>query len=278
MPGKNIRNVKPEKTAKKVPTKDDSTNVKTKTAFDRRQKVTPKRDRPVRAINRATKNRKLLRKSRTKKHNKEYTQEYKTVEERNLEGGMTQDMLTESGDFPKLCGPSRVVLIPVDPYLMHVYWEIDARDIETAGNRLAGKSHQLQPILRVFDITNAIFDETKHCGCFDITIDLLAGKWYVHLLDPGRSYFVDLGIKTESGIFYPIARSNVAETPRGCPQPEDTERCVFVSRNEASHRAIPQHQKAGQGGLFHRTSGDVTDGNEICFVPGVSSLTVAPDE
>jgi hypothetical protein len=187
-------------------------------------------------------------------------------------------MLTESGDFPELYGPSRVVLIPVDPYLMHVYWEIDARDIETAGNRLAGKSHQFQPILRVFDITNVIFDETKHCGCFDITIDLLAGKWYVHLLDPGRSYFVDLGIKTESGIFYPITRSNIVKTPRGFPQPEDADRCLFVSRNEASHAAIPWHEGAGQGGFMHRTSGDVTAGNEICFVPGISSLAIASDK
>ena len=285
MPEKNMRNIKPEKTEQKAPPKDFSKNVETKTASDRRQKMTPKRDRPVGAINPGTKNRKPPRRSRGKKHYKENTEEYKTVEVRNLEGGMTQDMLTESGNFPELYGPSRVVLIPVDPYLMHVYWEIDARDIEAARNRLTEKFDQLQLVLRVFNSTSVIFDETKACGCFDITIDLPAGKWYVRRLDPERSYFVDLGIKTESGIFYPIARSNVAETPRGCPQPEEAKRCVFVSRNEASYVAITRHEKARHGGSLHRTveknnlqEGNITDINEISFLPGISSTPVAPDE
>jgi hypothetical protein len=278
MPGKNIQNVKPEKIERKASPKGASGNVKTKTASDRRQRVTPKLDHPVKAIKRVTKNRKPPRKSGTEKNYIENTEEYKTIEVRNFDGDITQNMLAESGDFPELYGPSGVVLIPVDPYHMHVYWGIEARDIEAARNRFARKFDRLQTVLRVFDSTNAIFDDTRACSSFDIPVDLPAGKWYVHLLDPGRSYFVDLGIKTESGIFYPIVRSNIAETPRGCPQPEDAERCLFVLRNEASHATIPRHERTGQGGLLHRTSSDVTDSNETCFVPGISSLAIASDK
>ena len=285
MPEENIGNRKPAKTEKKPPPKSATKNLKTKTAPDEHQKATIKRGHPVRTIHLAAKNRKSPRKGRTKKHNKEYTEEHKTGEEINHEGGIVQGTLTEPGELPEMYGQSRVVLMPVDPYLVHVYWEIDARDIETARNRLAGKFDHLQPVLRVFDITNVIFDGTNACGFFDITIDLSAGKWYVRLVDPEKSYFVDLGIKTESGLFYPIARSNAAETPRGWPQPEETERCVFVSRDEASHMVIPHPEKVWQRGSLHRTrgrddreAGNITDIIEISFVPGISSPSIATDE
>jgi len=249
------------------------------------KKVTTKRGRPARAINPATKNRKPPRKNRINEYNKEDIEDHQTGEEINHSEGVAQDMLTEPGYLPELYGLSRVVLLPVDPYLVHVYWEIDARDIEESRNRLAGKFDRLEPVLRFFDITNVLFDGTNARGCFDITIDLHAGKCYVRLLDPGKSYFVDLGIKTESSLFYPIVRSNVAETPRGCLQPEESQRCLFVSRDEASHMAIPQPEKVRQSGSLHQTPGrdDLEAGNindicEISFVPGISSPSVASDE
>jgi hypothetical protein len=249
------------------------------------KKVTTKRGRPVQTTGLTTRNRKPARKGRAKEHDKEYMQEHNTVEESNHAGGTALDMLTEPGDLPESYGLSRVVLMPVDPYLVYVYWEIDSRDIEAVRNRFAGKFNELQPVLRVLDITNVIFDGTNSCGCFEIAIDLLAGKSYVRLLAPGKSYFVELGIKTESGIFYTIARSNAAETTRGRPQPEEVERCVFVSRDEASHVAIPKPGLPRQGGSGHgtlgrddRDEGNISDVSETNFVPGISSPTLTTDE
>jgi hypothetical protein len=252
-------------------------NVKTKTAADGPHKVTAKQVPPVRAKDRMKKNRRTPRNSRPNEYDNRYSEERKTVEDTSFEVSIAEDLLTESGDLPESYGASKVVFMPVDAYLMHVYWEIDPQDIEAASKRLAGKFDQLQPVLRFFDITNDIFDGTNACDCFDIAIDLRAGNWYVRLLSPGKVYFVDLGIKTESGIFFAIARSNAAELHQGGPQPEEAERHVFVSRYEAPHVAIPQPAKAWKG-LLHQNLRDITDVNEISFIPGISSLSVVSDD
>lgn len=115
---------------------------------------------------------------------------------------------------------TRVVLLPVDPYLVHVYWELASRDLEEAQKRLSelGRhGQQPQAVLKFYDVTRLIFDGTNAHASFEVNIELGAGNWYVHLWSPEKSYCVDLGFRTGEGGFLPIARSNVAETPRAWP-------------------------------------------------------------
>ncbi len=45
----------------------------------------------------------------------------------------------------------------------------------------------------------------------------MADNWYIHVEHPNRSYIVDIGIKSRSGRFYTLARSNQVRTPRFGP-------------------------------------------------------------
>lgn len=139
--------------------------------------------------------------------------------------------------LPKSYGGLKVVLMPVDPFLMHAYWEADLSDVGKATRRFEGKFRRIQTVLRFFDVTNDPSGSSVD-GYFDVPVDLEAGGWYVHHLIPGRAYFADLGVKAEGGIFVPLIRSNTAETPMDKPDYVEPEACLFVSKEEAPMASV----------------------------------------
>ena len=138
---------------------------------------------------------------------------------------------------------SRVVLLPVEPYLIHAYWDVTSNDIEKAKQRLGDDYGQSQAVLRFYDVTNIIYDGTNAHGFFDVDIDLQAKDWYVDLWSPDKSYFVDLGFKTGDGFFLSIARSSVAKTPCAWPAPKVDEHYMLVAedaKNGLSKIKVPE--------------------------------------
>ncbi len=126
---------------------------------------------------------------------------------------------------------SRVVLLPVGPYLIHAYWDVTSNDIEKAKQRLGDDYGQSQAVLRFYDVTNIIYDGTNAHGFFDVDIDLQAKDWYVDLWSPDKSYFVDLGFKTGNDLSLSLARSSVAKTPRAGPVPKVDAHYMLVAED-----------------------------------------------
>jgi hypothetical protein len=114
----------------------------------------------------------------------------------------------EKGELPESYGRTKVVAMPVSPYLMHVYWDL-RRD------QPAGAPASLR------------FRETGSGASFDVKVDLAAKNWYVHLWSPEKQYTVELLVNPE-GIPVPLARSNPVETPRAWPVAEVRERFTRV--------------------------------------------------
>ncbi|MEA1868377.1 MAG: DUF4912 domain-containing protein [Thermodesulfobacteriota bacterium] len=126
---------------------------------------------------------------------------------------------------------SQVVLLPVEPYLVHAYWDVTSNDIEKAKQRLGDDYGQSQAVLRFYDVTNIIYDGTNAHGFFDVDIDLQAKDWYVNLWSPDKSYFVDLGFKTGDDFCLSLARSSVAKTPCAWPAPKADEYYMLVAED-----------------------------------------------
>lgn len=167
-------------------------------------------------------------------------QKHDKVEESSTEALKSLQKLTsELSDLPDSYGETRVVLLPVDPYLLHVYWEVTPVELEKAKYQLGDEHGQSQAVLRCYDVTNIIFDGTNANGSFDVYIDLLSQSWYVHLLSPEKSYFVELGFKTEDGRFYRIARSNIADIPPDRPALNSDEHYMFVAGDYDVLQTIP---------------------------------------
>jgi hypothetical protein len=141
-----------------------------------------------------------------------------------------------SGPDPK--DESRVRLLPVDPYLIHAYWEIIDKDLETARSQLGSVGAQIKLVLRFYDITYILFDGKNAHGFFDVEIDPAARNWYVQLWSPEKSYCADLGLKTSEGRFLAFVRSNVTHTPPAWPSIREEERHM---RDNPEAELITEH-------------------------------------
>jgi len=117
--------------------------------------------------------------------------------------------------FPPGYGDNRIVILVRDPWWIFSYWEIRrdkeeevVRRIESAGDR-KGRS-----VLRVYDVTDINFNGRNAHSYFDIDLSGLANSWYINVGKPERAWIVDIGIVTEKGDFYVLARSTMIKTPR----------------------------------------------------------------
>jgi len=118
---------------------------------------------------------------------------------------------SEEGKLPDSYGQTRLVLLVVDPQLVHAYWSVTP-DVLRAAKRRTGEPSQA--ILR-------FYEDGRN---FDVGVDLEARNWYVSLWSPNKSCHADLGLMSEAGAFVPLARSNAIVTPRTLPTAAGGER------------------------------------------------------
>ncbi|MCM8791538.1 MAG: DUF4912 domain-containing protein [Candidatus Omnitrophica bacterium] len=120
-------------------------------------------------------------------------------------------------DLPRGYGEDKLVLQTRDPWWIHAYWEISIHTYERVKSELREFFHSAKKTLRVYDVTNIIFDGTNAHRYFDIEINDYANNWYIDVGGPGRSWCVDLGLKLPDNRFITLVRSNVVRTPLDGP-------------------------------------------------------------
>lgn len=154
-------------------------------------------------------------------------------------------------------GETKLVLLPVEPYLIHVFWEVTDTDLDQAKQQLGDKD-QVSSFLRFYDVTNVSADKKDAHSTFDVQIDLRLKSWYVNLWSAGRSYFAELGFKTDTDHFYPIMRSDIVDVPTDEPAAGSMEFSQSTQKGEAQpHQSDKDY--------------DITEINEREFKYGISS-------
>jgi len=151
----------------------------------------------------------------------------------------------DSEELPVYDDETKVVLLPVNPHLVHAYWGIAARDLKEIGRVFSRLGVRAQPVLRFYDITQANPDGPNSPCWFEVEISLGAGNWYVHLEGSAKTYYIDLGLRTEGGGFRRLARSNVAETPCAWPSDKVAESYLLV---EGDYRLLERVGQEHRGG------------------------------
>jgi hypothetical protein len=127
--------------------------------------------------------------------------------------------LGSGSELPESYGETRVVALPVDPFLLHAYWEVTPRDLAKARAAVKRREAAVPAVLRFYDVTGVPQDRDEAFHRFDVEVDLGARNWYVHLWSGGRSYLLDLGLRDVNGSFVALARSGVVHLPRAEPLP-----------------------------------------------------------
>jgi hypothetical protein len=144
---------------------------------------------------------------------------------RTLQG----DMARFIGETGASHGTPRLVLLAVDPTLLHAYWEVPAEDLELAGEDM----EEARPVLRLYEVGREGAEQPP--GWFDVEILLPSRNWYVHLWSAGKSYYAELGLRRADGVFVHIVRSKVVHMPRAWPVAVPQEH--FMRMNVAERRA-----------------------------------------
>ncbi|MBU0548046.1 MAG: DUF4912 domain-containing protein [Candidatus Omnitrophica bacterium] len=120
-------------------------------------------------------------------------------------------------DIPSFYDQDKIILQVRDPRWLHAYWELRNQTIESLKSKLGDDFYRAKKILRVYDVTNIIFNGFNANSFFDIQYNDFANSWYIDTAGPGRSWCVDLGLMLTDGRFITILRSNVVATPLDGP-------------------------------------------------------------
>lgn len=99
------------------------------------------------------------------------------------------------------------------PTVLFVYWEITWPRMRMVASYLQSDYRQIQKGLRLYDVTDRLFDGHNAHWHRDLYMQEEANGWYVNELQPDRTYIVDFGLFDQNR-FCPILRSEPVATPR----------------------------------------------------------------
>jgi uncharacterized protein len=116
-------------------------------------------------------------------------------------------------ELPNEYGQDKIVLQVRDAWWIHSYWEVTGHTYERLKKDLKDEFFRAKKILRVYDVSNIIFDGSNANNSFDIQVHDHSSSWYIDTGGPGRSWCVDLGLLLSDGRFIMIVRSNTVCTP-----------------------------------------------------------------
>jgi uncharacterized protein len=108
----------------------------------------------------------------------------------------------------------RIIVLARDSYWLHAYWELSRTTLARAQAALGQEWHSAQPILRLMDVTSEDTTTATERQVRDIAIHGGVNNWYIDVLEPPRSFRIDIGYLSRRGKFYVLARSNIVSTPK----------------------------------------------------------------
>lgn len=137
--------------------------------------------------------------------------------------------LVDDYQLPPHYDTTRLVLMAKDPYWIYAYWEIAPASIANLKNKIGYEAEQARITLRMYDITFIEFNGKNANSYFDIEVGPYTNSWYINLWSDNVSFCADIGVKTASGEFYTLARSNYIQTPRASYSPRTEQIWMRVS-------------------------------------------------
>ncbi len=129
---------------------------------------------------------------------------------------LEHEHISRTINLPSNYNSDRIVAMVRDPWWVFVYWEITPqREMAVKQEIERGGQHVGRSVLRAYDITGVDdFDGNNANRFFDLILKGMARNWYIDIGSPNTRWCIEIGIVTEKGNFYALARSNVVHTPR----------------------------------------------------------------
>jgi len=165
-------------------------------------------------------------------------------------------LLTQTLDHA--CQKDRIIVLTRDSYWLHAYWELSRTTLARAQAALGQDWHAARPILRVMDVSSEDTTSATESHVRDISIHGGVSNWYIDVLEPPRSYRIDIGYLSRRGRFYVLARSNVVTTPKAGVTDALDENWINVQK-QFEKIQNPSSDSNGNGSTIHNPKIDLRD-------------------
>ncbi|MCX8048171.1 MAG: DUF4912 domain-containing protein [Methylohalobius sp.] len=129
--------------------------------------------------------------------------------------------------YPTELSIEYIALAMVTPRLGLVHWHIQEKSVKAAMAK-EGLPHA-SLVVRVYDVSDILFDGTNAHSFFDIEVGSRAGNYYFDLPQPSRNYLAELGLRSSSGCFVSLVRSSPVFFERDRPAGNYQTMGLFVS-------------------------------------------------
>jgi glycosyltransferase involved in cell wall biosynthesis len=135
--------------------------------------------------------------------------------------------------FPFAFHGDHIAIIPVHPRQAYIRWHVREASVGELREKLDGSLDGARLIVRVYDVTDVIFDGFNAHGFFDIDVDRLFGNHYLEVHRHDRDLMVELGFRRPDGAFHALARSQSMRCDRDRPAGEFRLDGLYVGGNYA---------------------------------------------
>lgn len=119
---------------------------------------------------------------------------------------------------------TELVAMPVDPVLVHVYWELLPEAVAKVRVELGSGWAGASQVLRAYDVAgipshngDGTLPASRARHHFDLDVGGDVGSYYVHLWSAEQTMVFEIGWRSRQGRFVAAARSNRVTTPRNAP-------------------------------------------------------------
>ncbi len=100
-----------------------------------------------------------------------------------------------------------------DTKWIRAQWELTRDSVSRAESRLGTEWHTAVPALRLFEVSADDVNSVTEVRVKDVLLEAGVNTWYVHVPHESRSYRLHIGYRTQSGVFFALAKSNVCSMP-----------------------------------------------------------------
>ncbi len=144
--------------------------------------------------------------------------------------------------FPRQIEGPELVLIDVDPRVLHAFWSLPLALVQDTRAMLgaAGATAPMVLHLEATDVDAAPVDQLEaECRAFDVAVSGLQSRSYIDIEAAARRWQATLGIKRSDGTLIAFARSNVATLPPVGPSPLQAAAVAVSPERAAAAAAAP---------------------------------------
>ena len=131
-------------------------------------------------------------------------------------------------DLPSSYDKDTLQGLPVNPSWLSFYWDF-SKQTDGLVDRFARENRPL--LLRVYDVTFLIFNGSNAHRTWEYRINGKEKKYYVQVALPAASYLAEIGYYNDTGVFVPLLRSNLVNTPAASLSNRQEERWIDLRKH-----------------------------------------------